>query len=81
MELANLSNTEFKTLVVRLIKGLIEYDKSIREEMKALLREIKKNPQETNSEGKEEGLKSMIRNIRKKETVNQNKTKKQEFKK
>ena len=47
MEIANLSDAEFKTLVVRLIKGLIEYDKSIREEMKALLREIKKNPQET----------------------------------
>ena len=34
-------------------KELIEYSKSIREEMKAILGEIKKNPQETNSEGKE----------------------------
>ena len=63
MEIANLSDTEFKTLVVRM---LIAFGKSIREEMKALLREIKKNPQETNSEGKEAGFRSMIWNIRKK---------------
>ena len=51
-EIANLSDAEFRTLVVRMLKDLIEYGKNIREEMKALLREIKKNPQETNSEGK-----------------------------
>ena len=81
MELANLSNTEFKTLVVRLIKGLIEYDKSIREEMKALLREIKKNPQETNREAKEAGI--QINDLEHKEEINihQNKMKNQEFKK
>ena len=53
VEIANLSDAEFRTLVVRMLKDLIEYGKNIREEMKALLREIKKNPQETNSEGKE----------------------------
>ena len=53
VEIANLSDTEFKTLLVRMLKELIEYGKSIREEMKAILGEIKKNPQETNSEGKE----------------------------
>ena len=36
-----------------MLKDLTEYGKSIREEMKAILKEIKKNPQETNSEGKE----------------------------
>ena len=41
---------------------LIEYGKSIREEMKAVLREIKKNPQEANSEGKEAGLQIKMRN-------------------
>ena len=55
-EIANLSDSEFKTLVVRMLRDLTEYDKGIREEMKALLREIKKNPQETNSEGKEAGI-------------------------
>ena len=50
---ANLSDTEYKTLVVRMLKGITEYSKNIREEMQALLREIRKNPKETNSEGKE----------------------------
>ena len=36
-----------------MLKQLIEYDNNIKEEMKAILREIKKNPQEANSEGKE----------------------------
>ena len=53
MKIASLSDAEFKTLVVRMRKDFIEYSKSIREEVKTLLREIKKNPQETNSEGKE----------------------------
>ena len=53
MKIANLSNAEFKTLITRILRELIEYDKSIREEMKAKLSEIKKNPQGTNSEGKE----------------------------
>ena len=56
MEIIKLSDKEFKILVVRMLKDLIEYGKSIREEMKALLREIKKNPQETNSERKETGI-------------------------
>ena len=66
MEIAYLSDAEFKTLVVRMLKALIEYDKRTREEMKALLREIKKNPQETNRKGRKLGFKSMIWNIRKK---------------
>ena len=57
-EIANLSDAEFKTLVIRVLRELIEYGKSIREEMKAILKEIKKNPQETNSEGKEARLNS-----------------------
>ena len=36
-----------------MLRDLIEYGKSIREEMKATLSEIKKNPQGTNREGKE----------------------------
>ena len=55
-EIANLSDTELKTLVVRMLKELIGYSKSIREEMKAILKEIKKYFQETNSEGKEARL-------------------------
>ena len=52
-EIANLSDGEFKTLVIRMLRELNEYGKWIREEMKATLSEIKKNPQGTNNEGKE----------------------------
>ena len=55
-ETANLSHVEFKTLVIRMLRELIEYGKRKREEMKATLSEIKKNPQGTNSEGKEGGV-------------------------
>ena len=48
MELANLSDAEFKTLMTRMLRELTEYGKSIREETKATLSEIKKNPQGTN---------------------------------
>ena len=44
MEIANLSDTDFKTLVIRMLRELNEYGKYIREEMKAILSEIKKNP-------------------------------------
>ena len=44
MEIANLLDAEFKTLVIRLLRELTEYNKYIREEMKATWREIKKNP-------------------------------------
>ena len=37
MEISNLSDAEFKTLVMRMLRELIEYNKNIREEMKATL--------------------------------------------
>ena len=55
-EIINLSDAEFKTLVIRMLSEIIEYGKNIREEMKATLSEIKKNPQGTNSEGKKAGV-------------------------
>ena len=51
-----------------MLKYLTDYDKSIREEMKALVREIKENPQETNSEGKEAGV--QINDLEHKEEIN-----------
>ena len=36
-----------------MLKEFIEYGNNVKEEMKATLSEIKKNPQGTNSEGKE----------------------------
>ena len=68
MEVANLSGTEFITLVIRMLRELTEYGKSIREEMKATLSDIKKNPQGTNSEGKE--AKIQINDLEQKEEIN-----------
>ena len=53
---SHLSDAEFKTLVIRMLRDLIEYSKHIREKMKTTLSEIKENPQETNSEEKEVGI-------------------------
>ena len=44
MEIANLSDAEFKTPVIRMPRELTEYSKCIMEEMKATLSKIKKNP-------------------------------------
>ena len=52
-EIANVSDAEFKTLVIRVLKELTEYGKCTREEMKATLSEIRKSPKENNCEGKE----------------------------
>ena len=45
---------------------IIEYSKHLREEMKATQSEIKKNPQGTNSEGKEAWVQITIWNVRNK---------------
>ena len=66
MEISNLSDAEFKTLVIRRLRKLVENSKSIREEMKATLSEIKKNLQGNNSEGKEARVQINDWNIRKK---------------
>ena len=52
-EIANLSDSEFKTLVIRMLTELLEYTRKVEEEVKAMQSEIKKNIQGTNSEGKE----------------------------
>ena len=52
MEIRNLSDAEFKTLAIRMLKELIGYIKSIKktqEEMKFTLNEIKKNLQWINN--------------------------------
>ena len=50
MEIANLSDAEVKTLVIRMLRELIEYRKSIREEMKATLSEIKEKNSQYNQQ-------------------------------
>ena len=52
-EIANLSDAEFKTLVIRILTELVEYGCKIEEEVKGMQSEIKENIRGTNSEGKE----------------------------
>ena len=52
-EIANISDAEFKTLVIRMLTEMIQYKCKTEEEVKAMQSEIKKNIQETNSEEKE----------------------------
>ena len=54
-EIANLSDAQFKTLVIRMLTELVEYGHKLDEKMRAMLRETKENVQGTNSEGKETG--------------------------
>ena len=68
MEIANLSDAEFKTLVIRMLKELTDYGNNIKEGMKVTLSEIKKNLQGTNSEGKEAWI--QINDGRHKEEIN-----------
>ena len=71
MEITNLSDAEFKTLVIRMLKELTGYSNIIQktqEVMKVTLSEIKKNLQGTNSEGKEAGI--QIKDLEHKEEIN-----------
>ena len=54
-KVANLSDAEFKSLVIRMLTEMIEYGCKIEDEVKAMQSEIKENVQGTNSEGKETG--------------------------
>ena len=62
MEISNISDAEFKTLVIRMLKELNEYSNNIKEDMKVTLNEIKKNLQGW----MKPRFKSTIWNIRKK---------------
>ena len=82
MEITNLPDAVFKTLVIRMLKELTECCKNIREEIKVTLSEIKKNLQGTNS-GRNE-VKNEINDLEHKEekkAFNQNNKRKKEFKK
>ena len=51
-----------------MLRDLIEYSTCIKEEMKSTLSELKKNPQETKSEGRENGI--QINDLEHKEEIN-----------
>ena len=54
-EIPNLSDAQFKTLVIRKLTELIEYGRKLDEKMKDMLQETKENVQRTKSDGKETG--------------------------
>ena len=67
-EIANLSDAEFKTLVIRMLTEMIEYGHKMEEEMKAMQSEIKENVQGTNSDRKETGTR--INGLEQKDEIN-----------
>ena len=49
-EIANLSDAQFKTLVIKTLTELVEFGRKLDEKMKAMLSEIKENVQGTNQQ-------------------------------
>ena len=79
-EIANLSDAQFKTLVIRMLTEMAEYGHKIEKEVKAMQNEIKENVQGTNSNGKETG--TQMNGVDQKEERNiQPERNEQEFKK
>ena len=54
-DIANLSDAQFKTLVIKKLTELVEFSHKLDEKMKAMLRETKESVQGTNSGGMETG--------------------------
>ena len=55
-EIANLSDAQFKTLVIKTLTELVECVRKLDEKMKPMLRETKENVQGINSDAKETGI-------------------------
>ena len=54
-EIANLSDAQFKTLIIKMLTDLVESVQKTDEKMKPMLRQTKENVQGTNSDAKETG--------------------------
>ena len=67
-EIVNLSDAEFKTLVIKMLTELVEYGGKTEEKVKAMKSEIKENIQETKSDGKE--IRTQLNGLEQKEEVN-----------
>ena len=67
-EIANLSDAQFKTLVIRMLTEMVVYGHKLEEKMKAMKSEMKENVQGTNSDGKETG--TQINDLEQKEERN-----------
>ena len=64
----NLSDAQFKTLVIRMLTEMVEYGQKIEERVKAMKSELKENKQGTNSDVKEAGAE--ISSLDQKEEIN-----------
>ena len=67
-QIANLSDAQFKTLVIKTLTELVEFVWKPDEKMKPMLRETKENVQGTNSDAKETG--TQINGLDQKEEIN-----------
>ena len=67
-EIANLSDAQFKTLVIRMLTELIECGPKIEEKVKAMKSEIKENVQGINGDRKE--TRTQINDLEQKEEIN-----------
>ena len=67
-EIANLSDAQFKTLVIKTLTELVESVRNPDEKMKPMLRETKENVQGTNSDAKKTG--TQINDFKQKEEIN-----------
>ena len=54
-QIANLSDAQFKTLLISQLTELVEFGQKLEEKMKPMPRETKENVQGTNSDAKETG--------------------------
>ena len=67
-DIANPSDAQFKTLVIRMLTDLVEFGHKLGEKMKPMLRETKENVQGTNSDAKE--TRTQINGVDQKEEEN-----------
>ena len=67
-EIANLSDAQFKWLVIRMLSEMVEYGCKIEGKVKAMKSEIKENVQGSNSDGKV--IRTQINVLDQKEEIN-----------
>ena len=67
-EIANLSDAQFKPLVIRMLTEMVEYGNKIEEKVKAMKSEMKEKAQGNNSDGKE--TRTQINSLEQKEEIN-----------
>ena len=67
-EIANLSDAEFKTLVIRMLTELVECGHKIEEKVKVMKSDIKEYVHGTNTDGKETG--TQVNGLNQKEEIN-----------